>query len=90
MADAPGERRVRALRDTQKRHENKRCADCTERLPNYVVSDFNTFVCTACSGLHRELSHRIKSVSLSSFTDDEVRAVRKGGNRVANDLWLAK
>ncbi|KAG5176994.1 putative GTPase activating protein for Arf-domain-containing protein [Tribonema minus] len=87
---ASEDRRIRALKDAQKREENKRCADCTERLPNYIVLDFKTFVCTACSGIHREFSHRIKSVSLANFTDDEVRAIRKGGNRASNDLWLAK
>jgi Arf-GAP domain and FG repeats-containing protein 1 len=72
------------------RKKNKRCCDCLERLPNYVCTDFNTFVCTACSGIHREFNHRVKSISLANFTDDEVRAVRRGGNEVCNDLYLAK
>mmetsp|Transcript_14771 Transcript_14771/g.20965 ORF Transcript_14771/g.20965 Transcript_14771/m.20965 type:complete len:169 (+) Transcript_14771:52-558(+) len=87
---ASEERKVRALRDAQRREENKVCADCTERLPNYIVTDFNIFVCTTCSGVHREFSHRVKSVTLAIFTEDEVRAVRKGGNKISNDLYLAK
>jgi hypothetical protein len=67
----------RGVRDAARRPENKRCADCTERLPQYVNLDFSTFVCTACSGIHREFNHRVKSISLANFTEDEVRAIRK-------------
>lgn len=52
--------------------------------------DFNTFVCTACSGIHREFSHRIKSISLATFTDEEVEGVKKGGNNVNNALYMAR
>ena len=58
--------------------------------PLVLLADFNTFVCTACSGIHREFNHRVKSISLANFTDEEVRAVRKGGNEACNDLYLAK
>jgi hypothetical protein len=34
----------------------------------------------ACSGIHREFSHRVKSVSLSTFTLEEVKALKEGGN----------
>eukprot|EP00899_Mesostigma_viride_P012637 jgi/Mesvir1/21374/Mv20858-RA.1 len=51
--------------------------------PQYVCTNFNTFVCTACSGIHREFSHRIKSVSMASFTPEEVKALQEGGNKVA-------
>lgn len=61
-----------------------------EQLPQWVVTNFNTFVCTACSGIHREFSHRVKSISLASFTEEEVEGVRRGGNLVNNDLYMAK
>ncbi|CAM9473035.1 unnamed protein product [Chrysoparadoxa australica] len=79
----------KGLRDAQRRPENKRCADCTERLPQYVIIDYSIFVCTACSGIHREFNHRVKSVSLATFDESEVKAVRKRGNRESNDLYLA-
>ena len=39
------------------------------------VLDFNTFVCTTCSGIHRELQHRIKGVAMSTFTTEEIKAL---------------
>lgn len=39
---------------------------------------------TDCSGIHREFSHRIKSISLSTFSADEVKAMKEGGNEAVN------
>ncbi|KAI8056871.1 hypothetical protein BDF22DRAFT_214725 [Syncephalis plumigaleata] len=50
----------------------------------------NTFVCEQCSGLHRELTHRIKSISASRFTFPEIQALRNGGNQKAAAIWMAK
>ncbi|CAM9787045.1 unnamed protein product [Discosporangium mesarthrocarpum] len=84
------EKLQKVLRECQKRPVNKRCADCTERLPQWVVMDFNTFVCTSCSGIHREFSHRVKSISLATFTEEEVKAVRNGGNELSNSLYMSR
>ncbi|KDO29191.1 hypothetical protein SPRG_05433 [Saprolegnia parasitica CBS 223.65] len=86
------EKHIKAIRDFQKSSQsNRRCFDCNEMGPQYVCLDFNTFVCTACSGLHREFSHRIKSISMSSFTDTEVfNIVKHGGNDAARKYWLAR
>ncbi|RVX19477.1 putative ADP-ribosylation factor GTPase-activating protein AGD14 [Vitis vinifera] len=46
----------------------------TIRLHNFL-----TFVCTNCSGIHREFTHRIKSVSMAKFTTEEVTALQAGG-----------
>lgn len=40
------ERLIKAVKDLSKLPPNKRCADCTEKLPQYVNLTFNTFVCT--------------------------------------------
>uniref|UniRef100_M4B197 Arf-GAP domain-containing protein n=1 Tax=Hyaloperonospora arabidopsidis (strain Emoy2) TaxID=559515 RepID=M4B197_HYAAE len=46
------ERLIQKLRDFQRSQPpNKRCFDCNEMMPQYVCLDFNTFVCTACSGI---------------------------------------
>lgn len=60
------------------------------QLPQWVITDFNTFVCTACSGIHREFSHRVKSISLATFTEDEVKGVKAGGNEISNKLYMAR
>ncbi len=80
----------KVLRSIQRRPENKHCCDCTERLPQYVNLEFNTFVCMNCSGVHRELNHRVKGITLSNFSEEEVRNLQQGGNQACNDLYLAK
>ncbi|KAJ0709972.1 putative Arf GTPase activating protein [Helianthus annuus] len=50
--------------------------------PQYVCTSFWTFVCTTCSGIHREFTHRVKSVSMAKFTTQEVSALQGGGNAV--------
>ena len=69
---------------------NKQCANCGEMGPVYICTDFHTFVCTECSGLHRELSHKVKSISMSNWTKDEVNAIEtSGGNVKDRELYLA-
>ncbi|CAN0541470.1 unnamed protein product, partial [Ectocarpus sp. 8 AP-2014] len=60
------------------------------QLPQWIISDFNTFVCTACSGIHREFSHRVKSISLATFSEEEVAAVKAGGNEASNKVYMAR
>ncbi|ETV73881.1 hypothetical protein H257_11538 [Aphanomyces astaci] len=86
------EKHIKEIRDFQKTSTaNRRCFDCNEMGPQYICLDFNTFICTACSGLHREFSHRIKSISMSTFTDTEVKNIVKfGGNEAAHKFWLAR
>ena len=48
------------------------------------------FVCTRCSGIMRDFSFRIKSISASTFTGDEVEALRRSGNEAARRLYLAR
>ena len=39
-----------------------------------------------CSGLHRELQHKCKGISMSKWTAEEVKAVEAGGNLKA-ERW---
>ncbi|CEG44892.1 Predicted GTPase-activating protein [Plasmopara halstedii] len=86
------ERLIQDLRDFQRSiPANKRCFDCNEMMPQYVCLDFNTFVCTACSGIHREFAHRVKSISMSKFTESEVKnMIKRGGNEAAQKFWRSK
>ncbi|KAK9830238.1 hypothetical protein WJX72_010505 [[Myrmecia] bisecta] len=78
------------LRNLLKLPENKRCAVCDTQGPQYVVTDFNTFVCTVCSGVHRQFNHRCKGVSMATFKPDEMKQIELGGNKVAEQTYLAK
>ncbi|KAK9280796.1 hypothetical protein L1049_003685 [Liquidambar formosana] len=56
--------------------------------PQYVCTNFWTFVCTTCSGIHREFTHRVKSVSMAKFTSQEVSALQGGGNQCAKEIYF--
>ncbi|KAF8991158.1 hypothetical protein BGZ52_013355, partial [Haplosporangium bisporale] len=60
--------------------ENKKCFDCPSKVNVYVNLFNSTFICEKCSGLHREFNHRVKSISASTFTSEEVASLQKGGN----------
>eukprot|EP01116_Phalansterium_solitarium_P017798 TRINITY_DN4480_c0_g1_i1.p1 TRINITY_DN4480_c0_g1~~TRINITY_DN4480_c0_g1_i1.p1 ORF type:complete len:554 (+),score=172.17 TRINITY_DN4480_c0_g1_i1:1702-3363(+) len=84
------EKNQKILRALLQLPDNKRCADCIAKGPVYANTTFHTFVCTTCSGIHREHSWRVKSVSMSSFTPEEIKALQAGGNKHARDLYMAK
>ncbi|ORX55104.1 Arf GTPase activating protein [Hesseltinella vesiculosa] len=68
--------------------ENKKCFDCPIKSPFFVNVTLQTFICSRCSGLIREVGHRVKSISVSTFTGPEILALEMGGNGVASTIWL--
>merc|ERR1719273_1866861 len=44
----------------------------------------------SCSGLHREFGHRVKSINVSNFNENEVESLRTGGNSAARKYWLKR
>ncbi|GKV00786.1 hypothetical protein SLEP1_g13415 [Rubroshorea leprosula] len=82
------EKNERIIRGLLKLPENRRCINCASLGPQYVCTNFRTFVCTTCSGIHREFTHRIKSVSMAKFTSQEVSALQEGGNQRAKEIYL--
>lgn len=69
---------------------NKSCFDCTEKGVNYVVLDFGTFVCSSCSGIHRQLNHKVKGLGMSNFAQKDVDMLNKNGNKRAKSYWLSE
>uniref|UniRef100_A0ACD5YLH8 Uncharacterized protein n=1 Tax=Avena sativa TaxID=4498 RepID=A0ACD5YLH8_AVESA len=82
------ERNERIVRGLLKLPPNRRCINCNGLGPQYVCTSFWTFICISCSGIHREFTHRVKSVSMSKFTVQEVEALQKGGNQRARESLL--
>ncbi|KAM2193674.1 hypothetical protein ACFX1R_027934 [Malus domestica] len=81
------EKNERIIRGLLKLPENRRCINCNSLGPQYVCTNFWTFVCTNCSGIHREFTHRVKSVSMAKFTSQEVSALQEGGNQRAKEIY---
>ncbi|PIA48617.1 hypothetical protein AQUCO_01400893v1 [Aquilegia coerulea] len=82
------ERNEKIIRGLMKLPPNRRCINCNSLGPQYVCTNFWTFVCTTCSGIHREFTHRVKSVSMAKFTSQEVEALQRGGNQRAREIFL--
>ncbi|XP_009627508.1 uncharacterized protein LOC107815984 isoform X1 [Nicotiana tabacum] len=82
------EKNERIIRNLLKLPDNRRCMNCNSLGPQYVCTNFWTFVCTTCSGIHREFTHRVKSVSMAKFTSQEVSALQGGGNASAKVIYL--
>lgn len=49
----------------------------------YCVINFNIFVCSSCAGIHREMNHKVKGISMSVFTEQELKDLTTHGNAVS-------
>uniref|UniRef100_A0A3Q3ERN3 ArfGAP with FG repeats 1b n=1 Tax=Labrus bergylta TaxID=56723 RepID=A0A3Q3ERN3_9LABR len=69
---------------------NRKCFDCDQRGPTYVNMTVGSFVCTTCSGILRGLNppHRVKSISMTTFTHQEIEFLQKHSNEVCKHIWL--
>ncbi|XP_078527010.1 arf-GAP domain and FG repeat-containing protein 2 [Lissotriton helveticus] len=70
--------------------QNRLCAECGSRGVTYVDISEGSFVCTACSGALRGLNppHRVKSISMTTFTEQEVTFLQSRGNEVCRKIWM--
>jgi hypothetical protein len=85
-----------ALNALKKLEANKTCVNCG----NYnrfghqnICEKVRTFVCSNCKSAHQSYSMRVKSVSMSNWTMDEVDALRDqngGGNAAAARVWFGR
>ena len=69
---------------------NKQCFDCGQKGPTYINLTIGSFVCMTCSGILRGINppHRVKSITMSSFTNDELEFIRSRGNYFCKQVWL--
>ena len=47
------------------------------------MMDYGVFVCSSCAGIHREMTHKVKGIAMSNFTDKEVQSIKENGNKVS-------
>ncbi|XP_033953324.1 arf-GAP domain and FG repeat-containing protein 1a isoform X2 [Pseudochaenichthys georgianus] len=85
------EKHLKMLREMTSLPPNRKCFDCDQRGPTYANMTVGSFVCTSCSGILRGLNppHRVKSISMTTFTQQEIEYLQKHGNEVCKQIWLS-
>ncbi|XP_076837127.1 arf-GAP domain and FG repeat-containing protein 1b isoform X1 [Brachyhypopomus gauderio] len=84
------EKHLKMLREMTSLPANRKCFDCDQRGPTYANMTVGSFVCTTCSGILRGLNppHRVKSISMTTFTQQEIEFLQKHSNEVCKHIWL--
>lgn len=84
------DKNLEILRELISQNGNKYCLDCNQRGPTYVNSTIGSFVCSKCSGMLRGLTppHRVKSISMATFTPEEIEFIKARGNDYCRRVWL--
>ncbi|VDB96645.1 unnamed protein product [Peniophora sp. CBMAI 1063] len=84
------ERNAKALHELSLQPGNDRCADCKTRNPRWASHNLGIFICVHCASVHRKIgTHvtKIKSLTLDSWSNEQVENMRNMGNRKANALY---
>ena len=86
------DKNLQTLKDLQRQECNKRCFECDQRGPTYVDVTIGSFVCTSCGGVLRGINppHRVKSISMATFTSSEISLIQSRGNEMCKNIYLGK
>lgn len=81
---------ARKVRELAQSGVNKHCFECTQPGVTYTDITVGSFICTSCSGMLRGLNppHRVKSISMTTFSQQEVEFLQNHGNEVGRRTWL--
>ncbi|KJZ76295.1 hypothetical protein HIM_04377 [Hirsutella minnesotensis 3608] len=69
---------------------NNRCADCHLPNPAWASWSLGVFLCMRCAAIHRKLGthiSKVKSLSMDSWSNEQVDNMRKVGNVVSNQVY---
>ncbi|CAG8600380.1 899_t:CDS:2, partial [Dentiscutata erythropus] len=84
------EKHERILLELTKLPGNDSCADCGVKGPRWASHNLGIFLCIRCGGLHRKMGthiSKVKSISLDSWTPEQIENMRQWGNLKANAKW---
>ncbi|KAI0526673.1 hypothetical protein F5B22DRAFT_586984 [Xylaria bambusicola] len=84
-------RNERALQDlVQSVAGNNLCADCGAPNPSWASWNLGIFLCMRCAAIHRKLGthiSKVKSLSMDSWTNDQVESMKRIGNAASNRTY---
>ncbi|RKF72265.1 putative uba ts-n domain-containing protein [Golovinomyces cichoracearum] len=69
---------------------NNVCADCQVRNPGWASWSLGIFLCMRCAALHRKMgTHitKVKSLSMDTWTYDQVETMKRIGNIASNSIY---
>jgi len=87
MSKPTTDRNQRQLVALLKEPGNDQCADCKSRNPRWASWDQGVFLCVQCASMHRKIgAHitKVKSVTLDTWTREQVDSMRQKGNLRVN------
>lgn len=80
-----------AIKSLSRLPPNTTCPNCgtfSKYGFSTVCIKYHTFVCNACKTSHQAVSHRCKSLTMSSWDAVEVLLLKTRGNEYARRVWL--
>ncbi|WVN89539.1 uncharacterized protein L203_104764 [Cryptococcus depauperatus CBS 7841] len=83
-------RNQRMLEELLKLPGNDKCADCHASAPRWASVNLGVFLCVGCASVHRKLGthkSRVKSVTLDTWSRDQIAAIRNIGNTASNLIY---
>ncbi|KAI0179321.1 ArfGap-domain-containing protein [Hypoxylon sp. FL1284] len=69
---------------------NNFCADCQARNPSWASWNLGVFLCMRCAAIHRKLGthiSKVKSLSMDSWSNDQVETMKRVGNVASNKIY---
>ncbi|OCF33592.1 hypothetical protein I316_04665 [Kwoniella heveanensis BCC8398] len=83
-------RNQRMLEEVLKLPGNDNCADCHAPAPRWASVNLGIFLCVGCASIHRKMGthkSRVKSVTLDTWSRDQITNMKTIGNINSNATW---